>query len=126
RIRQAHKRSRSAHRRRPCALTCAWVHRPSDPRHPELCGVLCERESTDVDARRAGGPTQTPLVVHAKPDPPGAITNSEPRRIASIDDRAFVWQMAGEMGNILGSLPVGEKIGIAFSGGLDTSAALYW
>ncbi len=34
--------------------------------------------------------------------------------------------MAGEMGNILGSLPVGEKIGIAFSGGLDTSAALYW
>jgi argininosuccinate synthase len=30
------------------------------------------------------------------------------------------------MGNILGSLPVGEKIGIAFSGGLDTSAALYW
>ncbi len=34
------------------------------------------------------------------------------------------WQ--GAMGNILGSLPVGEKIGIAFSGGLDTSAALYW
>ena len=34
--------------------------------------------------------------------------------------------MAGTMGNILGSLPVGEKIGIAFSGGLDTSAALYW
>ncbi len=30
------------------------------------------------------------------------------------------------MGNILESLPVGEKIGIAFSGGLDTSAALYW
>ena len=30
------------------------------------------------------------------------------------------------MGNILGNLPVGEKIGIAFSGGLDTSAALYW
>src|SRR5215207_59393 len=30
------------------------------------------------------------------------------------------------MGNILGSLPTGEKIGIAFSGGLDTSAALHW
>jgi argininosuccinate synthase len=30
------------------------------------------------------------------------------------------------MGNILESLPVGEKIGIAFSGGLDTSAALFW
>src|SRR5471030_574090 len=27
---------------------------------------------------------------------------------------------------ILGSLPVGEKVGIAFSGGLDTSCALAW
>lgn len=30
------------------------------------------------------------------------------------------------MGNILQSLPAGEKVGIAFSGGLDTSAAIYW
>lgn len=30
------------------------------------------------------------------------------------------------MGNILQTLPKGEKVGIAFSGGLDTSAALYW
>lgn len=30
------------------------------------------------------------------------------------------------MKNILLSLPVGEKVGIAFSGGLDTSAALAW
>lgn len=30
------------------------------------------------------------------------------------------------MGNILQTLPVGEKVGIAFSGGLDTSAALHW
>ncbi len=30
------------------------------------------------------------------------------------------------MSNILQSLPVGEKVGIAFSGGLDTSAAVYW
>ena len=30
------------------------------------------------------------------------------------------------MGNILETLPKGEKVGIAFSGGLDTSAALYW
>jgi argininosuccinate synthase len=30
------------------------------------------------------------------------------------------------MGTILQSLPVGEKVGIAFSGGLDTSAALVW
>ena len=30
------------------------------------------------------------------------------------------------MPNILQSLPTGEKVGIAFSGGLDTSAALHW
>jgi argininosuccinate synthase len=30
------------------------------------------------------------------------------------------------MSNILESLPLGEKVGIAFSGGLDTSAALHW
>ena len=27
---------------------------------------------------------------------------------------------------ILQSLPIGEKVGIAFSGGLDTSVALHW
>jgi len=30
------------------------------------------------------------------------------------------------MSRILPSLPVGQKVGIAFSGGLDTSAALHW
>jgi argininosuccinate synthase len=30
------------------------------------------------------------------------------------------------LATILGSLPKGEKIGIAFSGGLDTSAAVHW
>jgi len=30
------------------------------------------------------------------------------------------------MANILQSVPVGRKVGIAFSGGLDTSAALHW
>src|SRR3954467_8735892 len=30
------------------------------------------------------------------------------------------------MGNILQNLPVGERVGIAFSGGLDTSAAVHW
>src|SRR5689334_5331738 len=30
------------------------------------------------------------------------------------------------MATILGSLPKGEKVGIAFSGGLDTSAAVHW
>src|SRR5262245_17846091 len=30
------------------------------------------------------------------------------------------------MGHIIQRLPVGEKVGLAFSGGLDTSAALHW
>src|SRR6202030_3146324 len=30
------------------------------------------------------------------------------------------------MANILQSVPAGQKVGIAFSGGLDTSAALHW
>ena len=30
------------------------------------------------------------------------------------------------METILKNLPVGQKVGIAFSGGLDTSAALHW
>src|SRR5512139_94422 len=30
------------------------------------------------------------------------------------------------MPHILQDLPVGQKVGIAFSGGLDTSAALHW
>ena len=30
------------------------------------------------------------------------------------------------MSKILQTLPIGEPVGIAFSGGLDTSAALYW
>ena len=30
------------------------------------------------------------------------------------------------MSHILQSLPVGQKVGIAFSGGLDTSAAIAW
>ena len=30
------------------------------------------------------------------------------------------------MSTILQNIPVGQKVGIAFSGGLDTSAALHW
>ena len=30
------------------------------------------------------------------------------------------------MAKVLGSLPVGERVGIAFSGGLDTSVAVAW
>ena len=30
------------------------------------------------------------------------------------------------MSKVLASLPVGQKVGIAFSGGLDTSVAVAW
>ena len=32
----------------------------------------------------------------------------------------------GHMSKVLASLPVGERVGIAFSGGLDTSVAVAW
>ena len=40
-----------------------------------------------------------------------------------IDD---IYERFSNMSVILESLPVGQKVGIAFSGGLDTSAALHW
>src|SRR5215471_1109666 len=38
----------------------------------------------------------------------------------------FIQTHAPPMAHILQELPVGQKVGIAFSGGLDTSAALHW
>src|SRR5436309_15487307 len=35
-------------------------------------------------------------------------------------------EVSQSMSVILESLPLGQKVGIAFSGGLDTSAALHW
>src|SRR5215207_7678071 len=37
-----------------------------------------------------------------------------------------VWDTCAIVATILQNLPVGQKVGIAFSGGLDTSAALHW
>src|SRR6187551_3271024 len=48
-----------------------------------------------------------------------------PRACRSIPKRHFSPYIC-RMPNILQHLPVGEKVGIAFSGGLDTSAALHW
>src|SRR6186713_795645 len=53
--------------------------------------------------RREGGGTRRPL-------------NAASLR-STIGDR---------MATILQNVPAGEKVGIAFSGGLDTSAALHW
>src|SRR4051812_1667099 len=46
-----------------------------------------------------------------------AINASRQLRFGGCDTR---------MATILQTLPAGEKVGIAFSGGLDTSAALHW
>jgi argininosuccinate synthase len=40
--------------------------------------------------------------------------------------RAALARLEMSLANILQTLPVGERVGIAFSGGLDTSAALHW
>src|SRR5829696_6200989 len=37
-----------------------------------------------------------------------------------------VWDTCAIVSTILQKLPAGQKVGIAFSGGLDTSAALHW
>src|SRR6185437_12940471 len=43
-----------------------------------------------------------------------------------IKERRRGMSVAEAQGVILASLPVGERVGIAFSGGLDTSCALAW
>src|SRR6202000_1042806 len=46
---------------------------------------------------------------------------------AIFDTQQTIFRPIGNsMSTILKSLPKGEKVGIAFSGGLDTSAALLW
>ncbi len=47
-----------------------------------------------------------------------AAASPTPERMRSVEERTT--------GAILASLPVGERVGIAFSGGLDTSCALAW
>lgn len=50
----------------------------------------------------------------------------EKARKASHNGRFVLTMACIGMGNILKNLPINEKVGIAFSGGLDTSAALLW
>jgi argininosuccinate synthase len=46
--------------------------------------------------------------------------------MAEILCRNPSWDTDRAVSTILQRLPAGEKVGIAFSGGLDTSAALHW
>src|SRR3954452_2369521 len=51
------------------------------------------------------------------------ISYSRPQAASGI---SYFRSIGSAMSTILKSLPKGEKVGIAFSGGLDTSAALLW
>src|SRR3954452_2908858 len=51
------------------------------------------------------------------------ISYSRPQAASGI---SYFRSVGSAMSTILKSLPKGEKVGIAFSGGLDTSAALLW
>jgi argininosuccinate synthase len=51
---------------------------------------------------------------------------SDIRALESLDDIWHFDRIGISMSTILHSLPKGQKVGIAFSGGLDTSAALLW
>src|SRR5580765_4518084 len=57
-----------------------------------------------------------------------ACSSAEGTDLDSI--RTLLWRshgiLAQAVSTILQSLPAGQKVGIAFSGGLDTSAALHW
>ena len=55
-------------------------------------------------------------------------TMRERRLIENVHYLPADWQLISlaHMATILQSVPAGEKVGIAFSGGLDTSAALHW
>jgi argininosuccinate synthase len=49
-----------------------------------------------------------------------------PKGSASLRQSAAFSQQAPAVTHILQSLPAGQRVGIAFSGGLDTSAAVHW
>src|SRR6185436_5180750 len=56
-----------------------------------------------------------------------AVEMAAKRRTAAILAPAVSWGFwRADLAKILGTLPKGEKVGIAFSGGLDTSAAVHW
>ena len=48
------------------------------------------------------------------------------RPVTLREESGATAKLVREMANILQKLPAGQKVGIAFSGGLDTSAALHW
>ena len=78
-----------------------------------------------IDGCRPAAAAEGPRA-YRRPPPAGHPRSGASRdasRIRASPDRT---SSIGPMATILQHLPVGEKVGIAFSGGLDTSAALHW
>src|SRR5688572_7784272 len=71
----------------------------------------------DMQGRGAAG--LRPRLRHLTP-------GAQHRHTARIHYSMLCGEKRRPMSKILMSLPLGEKVGIAFSGGLDTSAAVAW
>ena len=61
------------------------------------------------------------LASHHHPDPPKDTREHADETLAALAPRR-----GPRMSKVLTSLPVGQRVGIAFSGGLDTSVAVAW
>ncbi len=100
-----------------------------EPQHPALHRVRDEKGSIrerEAQLFQLRGPLDEFEVLVGWPAGPAGGWSARTRepRTANRDSAAI--QYHPRMANILQSLPVGERVGIAFSGGLDTSAALHW
>ena len=63
----------------------------------------------------------------ARPAPPAASAGSPPQpEEPHVACSCITMHILATMSKVLCSLPVGERVGIAFSGGLDTSVAVAW
>src|ERR1700722_3210897 len=86
-------------------------------------GRLMPAYQRDWCGSREAGPRPPPASREGPRRPPWRWTERRPRQVA-CSCRAM--HIIASMTKVLASLPVGERVGIAFSGGLDTSVAVAW
>src|SRR5688572_31338754 len=98
--------ARSSVRRATAAAHWPTAIRRSTHRRPPRCTARTAPAATDAANRSAND--DDPCCGHYLPLP------------SAVD------MISQQMATILQSVPSGQKVGIAFSGGLDTSAALHW
>ena len=112
----------SAPRRAPTWSCCAprrvppssWPRRSTRPSSADVLGTIAGDDTVLVIGRDpAGGDALARrFLALAVPRPPATLTTPRPE--------------GHPVSKVLTSLPVGERVGIAFSGGLDTSVAVAW